>query len=424
MKGKKSKKKVIIAIAVVIIAAALIVSYITRPKEDSFAEETAKTRDITTYYSFSGNIESEEKQEIFSKNGLSISKLCVKEGDRVKAGDLLFELDNETISSNLEQAKANVNIARINYEKARGTGKNQQMEQVSSALSSAQLAFDNAADNLDKMKGIFDAGGISEAELDQAQTGYDNARIALESAQKNYSFAEEAAGQNIRIAEEQLNQTKASYSLLEEQLEDTRVYAEVNGEVAEIYAEENDSLNMGAKIMDLVNYDALEVTIKVDEYELSTVTEGKEVSVGVNALNKEISGKVSDISREALVVNDVSYFPTSIALDKDADLRVGMSVEVRILNQNAKNAVTITMKALQFDNENKPYVYYRDQEGKVRTRQVSVGVNDGSIVQILDGVKTGETILVPAQPDYIEMMMDMRKNNMNPNDDTGTNGDE
>ena len=420
MKGKKPKKKMMIAIVVIILAAALIVLYITRPKEDSFAEEMAKTRDITTYYSFSGNIESEEKQEIFSKSGLSINKLYVKEGDRVKTGDLLFELDNGTISSNLEQAKANVNIARINYEKALGTGKSQQLEQVSSALSSAQLAFDNAADNLDKVKGLFDAGGISEAELDQAQTGYDNARIALESAQKNYSFAEEAAGQNIRIAEEQLNQAKASYSLLEEQLEDTRVYAEVNGEVAEIYAEENDSLNMGAKIMDLVNYDALEVTIKVDEYELSTVTEGKEVSDGLNALNKEIGGKVSDISREALVVNDVSYFPTTIALDRDGDLRVGMSVEVRILNQNEKNAVTITMKALQFDNENKPYVYYRDQEGKVRTRQVSVGVNDGNIVQILDGVKTGETILVPEQPDYIKMMMDMRRSG----EDMGTNDDE
>lgn len=396
MKGKKSKKKIVILV-VCIIAAAAVMLLLMRPKGDIYTEEIAKTQDIVTYYSFSGNIEAKDSQTVHSQSTLSIKTLHVKEGDRVSDGDLLFELDDSSMKSNLEQAAANVNIAKISYEKAQGTAKEQQTAQVTSALSSAQLSFDNAALNLKRMNELFETGGIAEVELEQAQSTYDASLISLESAQKNYKLSEETVSQSIRTAQEQLNQAKAAYSSIEEQMDDTKVFAEVSGEIAEIYVEENASLIMGTEIIDIVNFDDLEVTIKVDEYELNTVATGKETKVAINAIGKEIVGTVSDISRQAVVVNGVSYFPTSLTLEKDKDLRVGMSVEVRILNHSEKNVTTISMKALQFDNENKPFVYYRDLDGNVVTKYVAAGINDGNIVQIIDGVKSGETILLPEE---------------------------
>lgn len=395
MKGKKSKKKIIIISLVLIIAAAIGLASMNRPKGGIYTEEVAKTQDITTYFSFSGNIEAKDKQEVFSKNTLSIKKLHIEEGDIVSEGDLLYELDSSSISSNLEQAKASINIAVINYEKTQTTGLEQQMEQVKNALLTAQLSFDSVVLNLDRTKELFEGGGIAKVELEKAQTAYDNALISLESAQKNYDLTEKSANQNIRTAKEQLNQAKASYSLIEKQLDDTKIYAETSGEIDEIYVEENDSLTMGSKILDIVNYDDLEVTVKVDEYDLAAVTIGKEAEVTISAINKEVAGTVSDISRQAVVVNEVSYFPTTITLKNDEDLRVGMSVEIKVLNNNEKNVTTISMKALQFDNENKPFVYYHDVEGNVVTKYVTVGVNNGIIVQIIEGIKSGETILLP-----------------------------
>lgn len=395
MKAKKPKKKIGFIIFVCFIAVAAVALYQLRPKRENYSEEIAKVQDIITYYSFSGNIASKDNQSVYSKSTLSIKKLHVKEGDAVKEGDLLFELDNSSIMTNLEQSAASVQIAEINYEKAQGVGKEQQMAQVSGALSSAELSFSNAALNLERKKELYNSGSISQIEHEQAQTSYDSALLSLESAQKNYALAEQAANQNIRTAKEQLNQARASYSLVERQLDDTKVYAEISGKVDEIYVEEDTSMGMNTKILDIINYDDLEVTIKVDEYDLKTVEIGKETKVFVNASNKEIIGTVSDISRQAVVVNGVSYFPTTLTLTKDPDLRVGMSVEVKILNQNEKDATTISMKALQFDNENKPFIYYRDMEGNVLSKYVQVGVNDGNIVQILDGVKAGETLLLP-----------------------------
>ena len=89
LKKSNKKKKIIIGVVCVLIVA-LIWGLKSRPKEEQYDEETAKTQDVTTYYSFSGNIESKDNQIVFSKNMLPIKKLYVKEGDSVKKGDVLF----------------------------------------------------------------------------------------------------------------------------------------------------------------------------------------------------------------------------------------------------------------------------------------------------------------------------------------------
>lgn len=404
---KKSNKKIIIGSLVAVSVLAMILIGILKPKEEKFEEETAKTQDITTYYSFSGNIEAKDSQIVVSTTMLPIKKLYVKEGDFVKKGDVLFVLDDSNNAASIDQAKAGVEIAKINYEKMGTTAKNQQLEQVTNAIESAKLGFKEAKTNLDRMKELFDTGGISAQSLEQAQKAYDGAKLQLESAQRNYAIAEKTVEQNILTAKEQLHQAEASLAAARKQVENLEVTAEINGEVSEIYVEEDKTLAAGTKIMDIVNYDDLEVKIKVDEFDLNAITEGKEVTVTINPLDKDVTGIVSKVSKQALNVNGVSFFTASIDLEKDKDLRVGLSAEVKAMNQNSNKATTISMKALQFDQSNQPFVYYRDANNKVVTKQVSVGINDGNIVEILDGIKSGEVVLIPFQMNRMPTPMNM-----------------
>jgi len=396
MRGKrKTAKNFITVLLFVFLAAVLVRSCLGGRNRTTYTEEMVKIRDITTYFTFSGNIEPKFSQTVFSHGVTPVNKFHVREGDKVSKGDLLFEYDAGSILDSLKQAELNIEIAEINYEKASGTGKQQQLSQVEAALSSAELALGNAKSNLDRMTELYNSGNITRVEYEEAKAAYDNALMSLETARKNYDLALEAVEQNIRVAKNQLDQARAAYSALEKQIEDTKVYAEIDGEIVKIYAEENASLAMGSKIMDIVNFEDLQVTIRVDEYDLRAVTLDKETEVIVNALDKTVKGRITEISRQATVVNGVSYFPTTITIEPDNDLRVGMSVEVRVLNHDIKNAVTVTMKALQFDGENKPFVYCRDAEGKIRTRYVETGVNDGTVVEIKSGLSPDETILIP-----------------------------
>ena len=447
------KKILIVAVAIIVLLFILINS--SKKDDGIYTDEVAKTQDINTFYSFSGNIDSNDKQNIVSKTSLSVKEFHVEEGDFVNEGDLLFELDDSSISSNLEQTKANVELAKINLDAAKGPNKSQQLSQaklnlttaqinydtaigsskeqqiiqIRNAHKSAQSTYDTALQNFERVQGLYKMGGSSLVEVEQSQASLEQAEIQLEIAQNNfdnmgtsldqsinlakeqlnasqsaYDTLQQSLNNNIRIAEEQLKQAEASYDLVQQQADDSRVLAEVSGEVSEIYVSENESIVMGTPIMDIFNFDDLIVKIKVDEYDLKAITLDKDAKVLINALDETVTGKITDISRLATVVNDVSFFEATVSLEENEYLRVGLSTELTIPNESVKDTTTISMKAIQFDNENKPYVYYRDIKGNVATKEVTIGINDGITVEILDGVESGETVLVPVTyPNYMVM---------------------
>ncbi len=397
---KKKKRKIIILIVLSLLIISVVLFFLLASKDEGYTQETVQTKEITTYYSFTGNIEAKDSQTVYSKNILPIKKIYVKEGEAVKKGEKLFVFDDSSIASSIDQAAASVEIAKINYEKAKSSNKDAQILQAQSAVDTAQIAYDNAKTNLDNATLLYNQGTLTTQELSQAQNAFDTANTQLINAKKSLSIASEAADQNIQIAKEQLNQAQASYENITQQADDLVVTAEISGEVSDIYAKENQTVTMGSPIMNIVNYDQLEVTVKVDEYDLAAISVGKEVSLTVSALDIEVKGIVEKVSKQATVVNGVSFFPTKIAIESNENLRVGMSTEIKILNQHAADATTISMKALQFDNENQPFIYYRDTEDKIATREVKVGINDGTTVQILEGLSPGDIVLVPQEPTF------------------------
>jgi multidrug efflux pump subunit AcrA (membrane-fusion protein) len=199
-KKKTGKKKILIISIICIIILALASSIAMSPKEDSYSDTAAQAKDIQTWYSFSGNIAAKDSQTVVSTGILPIKKLCVKEGDKVKKGDVLFLLDESDIAANIDQAAAGVEISRINYEKIKTTTKDQQLEQAANTLSSAQLAYAEAKTNLDRMTSLSSTGAISSKELEQAQQGHDSAKLQLESAQSNYDITQKTVLQNIETA--------------------------------------------------------------------------------------------------------------------------------------------------------------------------------------------------------------------------------
>ena len=170
--------------------------------------------------------------------------------------------------------------------------------------------------------------------------------------------------------------------------------AGMDGEVAEIYVEENQIVSPGAKLMMIVDYTDLSVSVKVDEYELAAVTAGKEVKVSVSAIGREFTGVVESISKEGSIINGVTYFLAVVQLQYDESLKVGMSAEVTLLKDEAKNVVTLPMAAIQFNDDNTAYVLKEGAEGIAIKSPITTGINDGKLVEILSGVNEDERILL------------------------------
>lgn len=172
----------------------------------------------------------------------------------------------------------------------------------------------------------------------------------------------------------------------------TRIYAAYTGTVENLYAEKDDPLQPGSQIARIVDYETLEVSVDVDEYDIGAVTLGKEGTVYLNALDTSVPGVVSDVSRSATREGGVSYYQAKLQVEAGSDVRSGMSVEVTILNQQALNVPSLSLDALSYDEYNRPYVYMKDAEGQMIATPVETGISDSRNIQILSGAEAGDLV--------------------------------
>jgi len=172
-----------------------------------------------------------------------------------------------------------------------------------------------------------------------------------------------------------------------------KILATMDGTISTLYVEQDSQVMAGLNLVDIVDYNHLMVNVKVDEYDLGSVAVKKKVQVTINALEKVVSGKISKISREATNSNGLAYFTADVDLKYNKALRVGMSTEVRILNKQVKKVLTVSMKAVQFDASNKPFVLLKDAKGAPVSTYITTGMNDGNIVEVKKGLKVGQTVL-------------------------------
>lgn len=404
MKKLPAKKWIIVAVVVVVIILLLLLLGGGKGK-GAYSEETAQTRDITTYYSYDGNIVAKDSQKVISKSTMAVETFHVKVGDVVEKGTLLCELDNDALQDSLDSASATYEIAKINAATATGPSAEVQRLAAENDYENAKVAAENAKKNLAQAEALYAAGALSEYDLNAARNGAAQAERGAEMAEASLRTTLASIDATASTTAQQLKQAQAQLSSLERQMEDTFIKAEVSGEITEIHVTEGESVTVGTPIMDLIDYDTLEVTIRIDEYDLNSIEEGKEALVYIPALDREVKGTITKIAREATVANGVSYFAATVTLNEGTDMRIGLTVEVKILSAYAPEATSVSVKAVQYNAENQPFVYIKSGGGMTE-RAVTLGASNGTYIEITEGLAPGEVVMVPLTFNPMTMSME------------------
>ena len=170
--------------------------------------------------------------------------------------------------------------------------------------------------------------------------------------------------------------------------------ADISGEVYKIEVEKDAQLTPGTKIMEVVDYNNLELKVNVDEYDLKSIKEGTEVEITINALEKTVKGEVVEISKQGEYINGITLFETIISIENSKDIRIGMSAEAKVLDQESKNTAVLPMTSINFRSDNTPYVNIKKEE-KVEEKEIEIGITDGVNVEVLAGVKIGDKVFIP-----------------------------
>lgn len=188
-----------------------------------------------------------------------------------------------------------------------------------------------------------------------------------------------------------------------------QVKSPMDGTISDLYVDEDEEYVPGDLLFRVADYDHPLVRIKVDEYDVSAVTKGMQVEVRVQATGEKLSGTVRRIAQEATVVNDLAYYEVIVDLPQDGSLVMGLTCEVIVPRDSVENATTVSMKAIQYDDNGKPFVYCYNRNNEIVEQTVLLGINDGSIVEIKDGIRTGEVVLIPPTYGMELPIMQLRK---------------
>ncbi len=392
-----------------------------KPLEKVIVEKAENRRVIETVTA-SGKIQPETEVKLSSEVSGEVTQLLVREGDKVKKGQLLCKIRPDILQSGYERA-----VASYSAQKAAVAGSQQQLIQ-------AQVSFDNAGATYKRNVELYNKKVISAAEFDAAKAAYLTSKSALASAREGVT------GARFGLAQSGANVKEAGANLAR-----TTIYSPVDGVVSKLSIELGDrilgtSQMAGTEIMRISNLSSMEVNVDVNENDINRVSLGDSAIVEVDAFaDKKFRGIVTEIASSstavgtaAASVDQVTNFNVKVRLlaesyssvqggakDLPSPFRPGLSATVDIESETI-NGLAVPIQAVfteskgdsnadkknkdeqdeekqkskLSDKQVKQYVYLFDSKSStVKKTQVTTGIQNDQYIIVKTGLKAGQQIV-------------------------------
>ena len=307
-----------------------------------------------------------------AQDSLAAADHAKRNGETVTKDKELLELDYDTAEHRLEQAWLDYNNA-VAAQKATEINEGVALDDKFTAVLDAQTTYLNSID-------AFNA----------AQSAYE---IALRGADSQLSTYRIQYDQAINNGNASLNELKLAE--LYEKLDDCTIRASMDGVITELPKKKGDTTELIEPVATITSFDKMKVAIKINEYNMMGTSEGEQVTVTLNAIEKDYEGTISKISRNAESKNGVSYFSSEVDFLADEDVRVGMSVEIKLITKEVKGVPSVKTDSIQTRDDGSTYVNVYGEDGKtIEERDVEIGISDEMYTEIVSGLSEGDTILV------------------------------
>ena len=230
------------------------------------------------------------------------------------------------------------------------------------------------------------------AQLNTARVGLDAAKSAYERMQ--ILFAEGAvSAQELEAVESQYLSALASYNQISQMLANYTVTSPISGIVTSLSVSVG-SVAGGSMAGSVANVDSLVIHANISETLAAKTQVGDEVEVYIASLDRTYHGTVTTFARIPSI--GTLTYPLTITMEPSDDLFAGMFAEVHMTSETASDTVTVSSQAVIIKG-GRNVVCVLDANGLPSFREVSVGIDNGSRVQILEGLQAGETVVWSGQ---------------------------
>lgn len=259
-----------------------------------------------------------------AKNSGAIETLAINEGDAVKRGQLVAELSRNDLAAQRDQYAVAVAEAQAGLDDLASGARAQEIAQPQANLNIARINCDKATDDLARRQQLYQQGAVSREELNQYQVAADLAKNQLESAKAALSLLQ--AGNRpgaIAAARDEVGRNQAALQVAQAMLDDLKVVSPINGAVLTKNYEQGEFVQMGAPIATLIDLNDLWIRVYISTDQLPGVRLGQKVSFTVSGLNKILTGTVEEIRSQG-------EFTLKTIQTEDERANVVFGVKIRI----------------------------------------------------------------------------------------------
>lgn len=356
----KKALKIIIGIVILVIFAGTIVYLYqkSQAKPVVFDTTTAQTSSIVKKTVATGKVVPRKEIDIKPQVSGIISELYVEAGEKVKRGDMIAKVRIIPNMISLNEAESRVNRAKIN--------------------------LDNARENYDRQKSLFDSKVIAVAEMQTFE-------VALKTAREDLAAAEN----NLQLIREGITKTAGAAS-------NTIIRSTIEGMVLTVPVEignsviESNTFNDGTTIATVADMGEMIFKGKVDESEVGKLHEGMELIMTVGAIDTEkFTAKLEHISPKGVEENGAIQFEirAAVVLKDNMFIRAGYSANADIVLDRRDSVLAVQESLVKYDADT-AWVEVETSPQVFEKRIIKTGLSDGVNVEVLEGITKKEKIKI------------------------------
>lgn len=429
-------KKIVIIVGVIVLLGAIVGFTVNQSQKSVVTVQSGKVakQDISSQVTASGQIKPKTIVNVGANAMGRIVRLYVKEGEKVKRGQVLAQLESVQSAADVAMTKATVESAKTDAVAAEAalTTAQAQLKSSTADLARAKLDYDRA-------QGLYKDQLIAKSDYDTKKAAYEVAEAVR--AQDVARVAQSKA--QVDSAEGRVGQADASLTRVKDILSKTTYDAPFDGTVTNLPVHEGETVVMGIQnspgstLMTVADMSVITAEVQVDETDIINISLGQDAEVTIDAIpNQTFKAKVTEIGDNAIIrstgvstsqstggTQEAKDFKVVVTLtDPPPNLRPGLSATAKITTGTAHNALAIPIQAITVRDKNDleaqngntkktkvdktappdPTAKKENEEiqgvfvirnNKAEFRKVETGLTGATEIQVKSGLEDGDVII-------------------------------
>src|ERR1700730_8550891 len=366
------------------VAVLLLASFMSRDDAIPVRAATVERRTIRSVISTNGKVEPLQSFEAHAPVGTTVKRLLVREGDRVKRGQLLAQLDDADASSQAARALAQVRGSQADVSAQQSGGNREEVLTLEVQLVKSRNERATAQRNLEALKRLQQQGAASPGEVKQAEDQLGGAEADLKLVQQQqkerYSQAE------IARVEAQTTEAQSAYAAAENILRQLNIRAPFDGIVYSLPVHQGAYVNPGDLVLQEADLSKVLVRAFVDEPDVGRLAPGQPIDLTWDAVpGRAWHGSVSTIPSTVKLLGTRNVGETTCVVEnQDLKLLPNINVGVTIVTAEHQNVLTVPRESVRLDN-GKTFVYQIVSD-QLQRRDIQTSISNLTQVEIASGI--------------------------------------